>query len=104
MVKKEPTSYSTETARKLMIASIHEKRASDPINVEHDTPFTLEAGDTGSGVNSTSYRMFNATYGDGWKNYTTQFTLNSMADATYTIEYDSIDNQKNVEATDTVSV
>jgi hypothetical protein len=79
------------------------KYISDKTYVTPDTPFTLEATDTGSGIYSTAYRIYNATYDGGWQTYTAPFKLTSLTDGTYTIEYNSTDNVKNVETTHTTS-
>jgi hypothetical protein len=80
------------------------KYISSTIYVKSDTPFTLEATDTGSGVNYTAYRIHNAMYNDGWQKYTGPFKLTSLADGTYTIEYNSTDNVKNTEITHEINV
>ncbi|MCJ7425049.1 hypothetical protein MUP01_12410 [Candidatus Bathyarchaeota archaeon] len=72
--------------------------------VTPDTPFTLEAADTGSGVYSTAYRIYNATHNSDWQTYTTPFKLTSLAGGDYTIEYNSTDNVQNTETTHTTSV
>ena len=69
-----------------------------------DTPFILEAEDPGAGVNATTYRIYNSTYDSGWITYTGPLYLTSLADGTYTIEYYSIDNIQNVEATQAINV
>jgi hypothetical protein len=79
------------------------KYISDKTYVTPDTPFTLEATDTGSGIYSTAYRIYNATYDGGWQTYTAPFKLTSLTDGTYTIEYNSTDNVKNVETTHTTN-
>jgi hypothetical protein len=73
------------------------KYTSDKTYVTPDTHFTLEATDTGSGVHSTAYRIYNATYDSGWQTYTTLFKLTSLKDGTYTLAYNSTDNAGNVE-------
>jgi hypothetical protein len=80
------------------------KYISSEIYVTPDTPFTLEAIDTGSGVYEIAYRIYNSTYDSGWQTYTSPFYLTSLADGIYTIAYNSTDNVKNVEATHTISV
>ena len=79
------------------------KYISDKTYVTPDTPFTLEATDTGSGVYSIAYRIYNAAYDSGWQTYTAPFKLTSLADGTYTIEYNSTDNVKNVEPSHTAT-
>jgi hypothetical protein len=71
--------------------------------VTPDTSFTLEAIDTSSGIYSTAYRIFNATYDSGWQTYTAPFYLTSLTDGIYAIEYNSTDNVGNVETTQTVT-
>jgi hypothetical protein len=66
------------------------------IFVTSDTPFTLHIID-GSGVVSTTYRVFNATYDSGWIDYTEPFYLVGLADGTYSINYNSSDTSGNVE-------
>ena len=70
-----------------------------------DTPFTLRATDTGSGVKLTAYRITNSSgYDSGWLTYTKQFNLTSVSDGNYTIAYNSTDNVGNVEATNMMDV
>jgi len=82
------------------------KYISDEIEtyVTSDTPFTLEATDGASGVGSIAYRIYNAMYDGGWQTYGAPFKLTSLADGTYTVEYNSTDNVLNVELTHSVSV
>jgi squalene-hopene/tetraprenyl-beta-curcumene cyclase len=80
------------------------KYISDTTYVTPDTPFTLEATDTGSGIYSTAYRIYDATYDSGWQTYTAPFYLTSLTDGTYTIEYNSTDNVQNTETTHTINV
>jgi uncharacterized repeat protein (TIGR01451 family) len=80
------------------------KYISDKTYVTPDTPFTLEATDTGSGVYSIAYRIYNTTYNSGWQTYANPFKLISLAEGTYTIEYNSTDNVGNVETTQAVNV
>jgi len=80
------------------------KYVSDKTYVTPDTPFTLEATDTGSGVNTTAYRIYSATYDSGWQTYTAPFKLTSLTDGTYTIEYNSTDNVQNTETTHAINV
>jgi len=80
------------------------KYVSDKTYVTPETPFTLEATDTDSGVLMTAYQINNATYSSGWQIYTTPFYLTSLADGTYTIEYNSTDNAGNVETTHAINV
>jgi hypothetical protein len=72
--------------------------------VTPDTPFTLEATDTGSGVYSTAYRVCNATYDSGWITYAGPVYLTSLTSGTYTIEFNSTDNVQTTETTHTTSV
>jgi hypothetical protein len=80
------------------------KYVSDTTYVTPDTPFTLEATDTGSGVYTTYYRIYNSTCDAGWTIYTEPFYLASLTDGTYTIEYYSIDNVQNLEAAQAINV
>jgi hypothetical protein len=80
------------------------KYVSDKTYVTPDTPFALEATDTGSGVYSIAYRICNDAYDSGWQNYTAPFKLTSLTDGTYTIEYNSTDNVKNTETTHAINV
>jgi hypothetical protein len=73
--------------------------------VTPDTPFTLAATDTGSGVNLITYRITNSTsYDSGWLTYAKPFNLSSLREGNYTIAYNSTDNVGNVEATHQISV
>jgi len=79
------------------------KYISDKTYVTPDTPFNLEATDIGSGVHSTAYRIFNATYDSGWITYIVPFHLTSLTDGAYTIEYNSTDNVQNIETTHAIN-
>jgi hypothetical protein len=73
--------------------------------VTPDTPFILAATDTGSGVNSTAYRITNSTsYDSGWLTYIKPFNLTSLRDGNYTIAFNSTDNVGNVENTNSMNV
>lgn len=72
--------------------------------VTPDTSFTLEATDTGSGVYTTAYRIYDAAYDSGWQTYTTPFKLTSLTGGTYTIEYNSTDNVQNTETKHAINV
>jgi hypothetical protein len=80
------------------------KYISNKTYVTPDTPFTLEATDTESGVYSTAYRIYNTAYNSGWQTYTAPFHLTSLTDGAYIIEYNSTDNIGNTEQTNTVTV
>jgi hypothetical protein len=80
------------------------KCVSDKTYVTPDTPFALEATDTGSGIYSIAYRICNDAYDSGWQTYTAPFKLTSLTDGTYTIEYNSTDNVKNTETTHAINV
>jgi parallel beta-helix repeat protein len=80
------------------------KYASDTTYVTPDTPFTLEATDTSSGVYFTAYRIYNATYDSDWQTYTAPFNLTSLTDGIYSIEYNSTDNVENIETTQAINV
>jgi hypothetical protein len=70
------------------------------------TPIELVAEDNlgGSGVASTAYRIYNASYDSGWITYTENFYLTELSDGTYQIDYNSTDHAGNVESTNTVTV
>jgi hypothetical protein len=72
--------------------------------VTPDTPFILVAEDAGADVNATIYRIYNSTYDSGWIAYIGPFSLTTLTDGTYTIEYYSIDNVQNAEATQAINV
>ncbi len=72
--------------------------------VTPDTPFALEATDTGSGVKSIVYRINSTSYDSGWLTYTIPFNLTSLSDGKYTIAFSSTDNVGNVEPSKTVDV
>jgi len=74
------------------------------IYVTPDTPFILEAEDARASINATIYRIYNSTYDSGWIAYTVPFSLTSLTDGTYTIEYYSIDNVQNAEAAQAINV
>jgi PKD repeat protein len=80
------------------------KYTSGTTYVTPDTPFTLAAMDTGSGVKSTAYRINSTSYDSGWLTYTKPFNLTSLHDGNYTIGFNSTDNVGNVETTHEVSV
>ena len=70
------------------------------------TPLTLIATDNpgGSGVASTSYRIYNNTYSKGWLGYSAAFNLTGLKDGTYSIDYNSTDGVGNTEPTNTATV
>jgi hypothetical protein len=73
--------------------------------VTRETLFTLESDDgEGSGVSSTTYRIFNNTYDTGWILYSSPFYLTLLGDGTYTIAFNSTDNAGNVEPANTIQV
>jgi hypothetical protein len=81
------------------------KYLSETAFITPDTPITLEAADdTGSGVYSIAYRIFNGAYDSGWLPYTAQFYLAGLTNGVYTIEFYSTDNLGTVEATNTIQV
>lgn len=57
----------------------------------------------GSGVASTAYRIYNATYDSGWITYDEPFYLIGLSDGTYQIDYNSTDNAGNIEPTNTAT-
>jgi len=58
----------------------------------------------GSGVASSAYTIYNATYDSGWTIYTESFYLIGLGDGTYQIDYNSTDIAGNVELSNTVTV
>lgn len=81
------------------------KYVTDRTYVTSKTPFRLEANDdAGSGVYSTAYRTYNATYDSGWLSYMTPFCLVALTDGAYIIEFNSTDIVGNVEPTNTIDV
>ena len=70
------------------------------------TPIELIAEDNagGSGVASTAYRIYNASYDSGWITYTEPFYVTGLSDGTYRINFNSTDNAGNIELTNTVAV
>jgi hypothetical protein len=97
-----------DTSPPITTLTIGEPKYVDPVSnvtyVTQYTPFTLEAYDNESGVSYTAYHIYNSTYDGGWQNYTTPFVLGPLKDGTYTIEFYSVDNAGNVEATNSVNV
>jgi murein tripeptide amidase MpaA len=78
---------------------------SDKTYVTRDTPFTLAATDTSSGVKSTVYKITDsASYDSGWLTYTGPFKLTSLREGNYTIAFNSSDNVGNVENTNSTDV
>jgi PKD repeat protein len=101
-----PTTFETPP---VTLLTIGEPQYIDQLNnvyVSSTTPFVLTAEDNpgGSGVMSTSYRIYNDTYDTGWLLYAEPFNLTGLADGTYRIDYNSTDNAGNVEPTNTVIV
>jgi hypothetical protein len=70
------------------------------------TLFALTAMDNvgGSGVQSTAYRIYNASYNTGWLLYTAPFSLAGLRDGSYSVDYNSTDKAGNVETTSTQNV
>ena len=70
------------------------------------TPIELLAEDDlgGSGVASTAYRIYNATYDSGWTMYTPPFYIIGLSEGAYQIDYNSTDYAGNVELSNTVTV
>jgi hypothetical protein len=64
-----------------------------------ETSFTLQATDQESGVNSTFYKIYNATLSGAWQKYSTPFNLTGYKNGNYTIAFYSVDNAGNVEST-----
>jgi PKD repeat protein len=76
----------------------------DAVCLTSHTLITLTAQDDYSGVASTAYRIYNATYGSTWITYAQPFYLIGLGDGTYSIDYNSTDNAGNVEPINTVAV
>jgi len=84
------------------------------IYVTPNNNFTLQATDTGSGVQSFAYRIYNNTYDSDWKVYTTTLgghqvqttpiCLNWLTDGTYTMAYNSTDMVGNKETTHLIKI
>jgi squalene-hopene/tetraprenyl-beta-curcumene cyclase len=72
--------------------------------VTPDTPFTLEATDTGSGVSTTAYQIYSGTYNSDWLIYIGPFNLSSLTCGNCTIAFNSTDNAGNVENTNYFNV
>jgi len=95
-----------DTTPPTTLLTIGEPKYVDPmenIYVTSATSFTLTAEDDpgGSGVASTAYRIYNATYDCGWLTYTQPFYLIGLSDGTYTLAYNSTDNAGNIESINT---
>jgi parallel beta-helix repeat protein len=58
----------------------------------------------GSGVASTAYRIYNATFDTGWITYMQPIYLTGLTDGTYHIDYYSIDFLNNTEPTNTATL
>lgn len=101
-----PTTFETPPVTLLTIGELQYIDQLNHVYVSSTTPFALTAEDNpgGSGVMSTSYRIYNDTYDTGWLLYAEPFNLTGLADGTYHIDYNSTDNAGNVEPTHTVTV
>ncbi|UCE29730.1 MAG: right-handed parallel beta-helix repeat-containing protein, partial [Candidatus Bathyarchaeota archaeon] len=79
---------------------------SDATCLTSATPIELITEDNagGSGVASTAYRIYNASYDSGWASYTEPFYLIGLSDSAYQIDYNSTDLAGNVEPSNTVTV
>src|SRR5271157_1146019 len=68
--------------------------------------FTLAPADNagGSGIMATSYRITANGVAGSWTGYTIPFTLGSAANGTYTIAWNSTDNEGNLEGTHHLTV
>jgi hypothetical protein len=80
------------------------KYVSGKAYVTRDTPFTLTAADTGSGIKVINYRINSTSYDSGWLTYTIPFRLTLLPDGGYTIVFRSTDNVENVEAAHSFTV
>jgi len=104
----EPTNTTTvildNTAPTTTLAIGEPKYISGTTYVTPDTPFTLEAADTGSGVSTTAYQICSGIYNSGWLIYTSPFNLSSLTVGNYAIAFNSTDNAGNVENTNHFNV
>ena len=76
----------------------------DTVYLTSHTLITLTAQDDYSGVASTAYRIYNATYHSTWITYAQPFYLIGLSDGTYSTDYNSTENAGNVEPINTVAV
>lgn len=74
--------------------------------ISSETPFDLTSFDNlgGEGVASTTYSVYNDTYGSDWTIYSQPFHLAGLTDGSYHIDYSSSDNAGNVESTKNATV
>ncbi len=81
------------------------KIVNDTTYVSPATPIDLIASDNpyGSGLASTIYRIYNATFDTGWIIHTQTIYLTGLSDGTYQIDYYSIDYLNNTEPTNTAT-
>ncbi|MHA2330463.1 MAG: OmpL47-type beta-barrel domain-containing protein, partial [Candidatus Hodarchaeales archaeon] len=75
------------------------KYITDTNYITQQTIITLEALDSGSGLQNTYYRIYNTAYDSGWQTYVDPFTLAGLAEGQYLIDFNSIDSVGNVEIT-----
>jgi hypothetical protein len=82
------------------------KIINDAIHVSPSTPIDFTASDNlyGSGLASTAYRIYNATFDTGWTIYTKPVYLLGLSEGTYQIDYNSTDCAGNLEPTNTVAI
>lgn len=104
----EPTNTTTvildNTAPTTTLTIGEPKYISGTNYVTPGTPFTLEAGDTGSGVSTTAYQIYSGTYNSDWLIYIGPLNLSSLTVGNYTIAFNSTDNVGNVENTNSMNV
>jgi hypothetical protein len=74
--------------------------------ISPSTPLDFVASDNlyGSGLNSTEYRIYNATFDTGWTIYTQPIYLAGLNHGAYQIDYYSTDCAGNVEAVNSTTV
>jgi hypothetical protein len=74
--------------------------------VSPSTPLDFMASDKpfGSGLTSTAYRIYNATFDTGWTTYTKPIYLLGLCEGTYQIDYNSTDCAGNIEPTNTATI
>jgi len=70
------------------------------------TQMTLLSEDNagGSGLASSAYRIHNSIYDSYWITYAIPFNLDGLADGLYIINYNSTDNEGNIETTKTANI
>jgi len=101
-----PDEDVTPPTTTLTIGEPHYVDPLDNIYVSSAAPFTLIAEDNpgGTGVASTTYRIYSGAYDTGWLTYSEPFYLTGITDGPYSIDYYSTDVVGNIEPTNTIDV